>query len=242
MAKSCKVAIREALVHLGGEGTTEEVRDYIKSKYGSRWSDNTITTLMADLTFPGNPSSTIPLNERFLARIVLGRYRFRTEEEKMIKSSLRKKIQPRFKSTLTERVSKAPERIWDFDDIGKFRLVHHFNIPAIYTWGGNDRDRREDIRRYANVDFPHSSLNYEWYGFRIIVKRTLLGRDSDLDNVPKLIIDAFSGWQIDRDRSDYPQVELYKDDTVKWVRAIQVQSDFTHEQDRTEVWIFGKTT
>jgi len=61
-----------------------------------------------------------------------------------------------------------------------------------------------------------------------------------LENVPKLIIDAFSGWQIDRDRSAYPKVKIYKDDHLRWVRAIHVEGEFTHDEDDTEVWIFGK--
>jgi len=74
-ARKCKDAIREALLYYGGEGTIEQAKSYIKSKYGSKWKD--IGTTMADLTFPGSRSSTYSLNERFLERVGRGRYRLR---------------------------------------------------------------------------------------------------------------------------------------------------------------------
>ena len=102
MARTCKDAIREALVHLGGEGTTEEVKNYIKPKYGDRWEDNTITTLMADLAYPGNPSSNIPMNERFLIRIGRGKYRLRGKKEMEPTSlSLKEAGYSRIKTELT---------------------------------------------------------------------------------------------------------------------------------------------
>lgn len=245
MARTCKDAIREALVHLGGEGTTEEVRNYIHRKYGSKWKDNTITTLMADLTYPGNPSSTIPMNKRFLKKVGPQRYRLR-EKEEMKRSSSTKAIYPRIKKNLsnrkeTEIVSEGEiSGMLDFDNTREFKLVHHFHVSDIYTWGNRDVDRREEIRRSALKNFPKGPFNYEWYAFRITVRRNVSGRDLDLENVPKLIIDAFSGRQINRDRSEYPEVEIYKDDTIRWVRAIQIDGQFTYKDDHTEVWIFGK--
>jgi len=128
----------------------------------------------------------------------------------------------------------------NLDDAERFTLIHHFRIPAIYTWGDRDIDKREEIRRIALKNFPARPFDYEYYGFRIKVKKKKFGRDFDLENVPKLIIDAFSGWQIDRDRSAYRQVEIYKDDTMRWVRAVQIEGGFTNDKDNTEVWIFGK--
>lgn len=78
-ARKCKDAIREALLHFGGEGTIEQVKSYIKSKYGFKWKD--IGTTMADLTFPGSRSSTYSLNERFLERVGRGRYRLRGKKQ-----------------------------------------------------------------------------------------------------------------------------------------------------------------
>jgi len=130
--------------------------------------------------------------------------------------------------------------MWNFDDPKEFVLIHHFHISAIHTWGDKDKDKREKIRRSALRNFPRGPFDYEWYGFRIKVKRGVLGRDLDIENVPKLIIDTFSGEQIDRDNSIYNQMRIYPDDTLKYVRAIQVEGDFTYDEDNTEVWVFGK--
>jgi len=129
-------------------------------------------------------------------------------------------------------------RMFSFDDSKEFVLVHHFNIPAIYTWGDKDRDKREKIRRNALKKFQKKRS--KWYGFRIKVQRSMLGRPLDIENVPKLIIDAFSGEQIDKDKSSYPKVRLYPDDVLEHVRAVQIEGKFSNNRDNTEVWIFGK--
>jgi len=129
-------------------------------------------------------------------------------------------------------------RMHNFDDSKEFELVHHFNIPAIYTWGDNDRAKREKIRRNALKDFQ--TKRFKWYGFRIKVQRSMLGRPLDIENVPKLIIDAFSGEQTDKDKSSYPMVRLYPDDVLEYVRAVQIEGKFSDNRNHTEVWIFGK--
>ena len=128
----------------------------------------------------------------------------------------------------------------NFDDTEMFSRINHFSIPAIFTWGNRDTEKREEIRQIALKDFPRGPSDYEWYGFRIRVRRKESRRDLDLENVPKLIIDAFSGWQMDRDRSKYLHVEIYRDDTMRWVRAIDIAGEFTQDQDETEVWISGR--
>ncbi len=97
----------------------------------------------------------------------------------------------------------------DFDDVNQFVLVHHFAIPTIYTWGDKYRDKRENIRKHSSKDFPEKPLRYKWYGFRIEVERSTLARPLDIENVPKLLIDAFSNWQISKDKSRYPELGLY---------------------------------
>lgn len=64
MAVTLKDVIKEAMEFLGGEGTIQQVRDFIESNYGPRWKD--VGVAMADLTFPGSRSSQYPLKERFL--------------------------------------------------------------------------------------------------------------------------------------------------------------------------------
>jgi len=129
----------------------------------------------------------------------------------------------------------------DFDDANQFLLVHHFVIPTIYTWGNKDRDKRENIRKYASRGFPDKLLRYKWCGFRIKVERSTLRRPLDIENVPKLVIDAFSDWQINKDKSRYPQLGLFPDDNFENVRAVYIDGVFIDsDTEKTEVWIFGK--
>ena len=128
----------------------------------------------------------------------------------------------------------------NFDDAKQFILIHHFNIPAIYTFGDKDRDKRENIRRNALKNFQKKPYRCKWYGFRIKVERSMFKRPLDIENIPKLIIDAFSSEQIDRDKSRYPRMKLYPDDTLEHIRVIQIEGKFSDNKDNTEVWIFGK--
>lgn len=131
--------------------------------------------------------------------------------------------------------------MWNFDDEKEFELIWHFEIPAAYTYGAKDRDKRERIRESAIRNFVKGPFNYKWYGFRIkVFHRELRGKERfDVGNVSTLILDAFSGEQIKKDESEYSDCALYPDDTLMYVRAIQIEGDF-NEINRTEVWIFGK--
>jgi hypothetical protein len=68
-------AIHEAMAALGGEAEARDVRAWVDARYPGRWAD--ITVQMADLTYPGNASSTYPVQHRFLERVERGRYRLR---------------------------------------------------------------------------------------------------------------------------------------------------------------------
>lgn len=68
-------AIREAMDALGGEADAREVKAWVDARYPEGWAD--ITVQMADLTYPGNTSSTYPPDQRFLERIARGQYRLR---------------------------------------------------------------------------------------------------------------------------------------------------------------------
>jgi hypothetical protein len=68
-------AIREAMLALGGEVSIRQVKDWIDTRYPGRWKD--ISTAIADLTYPGNQSSTYSMGQRFLVRTARGRYRLR---------------------------------------------------------------------------------------------------------------------------------------------------------------------
>lgn len=55
-AKTVAGSIKEAMVALGGDKFIEEVKQWIKARYGDKWKN--IATDMADLTYPGNNTST----------------------------------------------------------------------------------------------------------------------------------------------------------------------------------------
>ena len=129
----------------------------------------------------------------------------------------------------------------DFQDSKEFALIHHFKIPTIYTWGERERDKREEIRRSAIADFPSTPPRCQWYAFCIEVNRSSSERPLDIENVPKLIIDAFSNGIIQKDKSRYTKVNLYPDDDLRHVRAFQIEGRFNNDgRNDTEVWIFGK--
>ena len=68
-------AIREAMSDLGGEAEARDVKVWVEAHYPGRLAD--VTVDMADLAYPGNSSSTYPLDQRFLQRVRRGRYRLR---------------------------------------------------------------------------------------------------------------------------------------------------------------------
>jgi len=125
-------------------------------------------------------------------------------------------------------------------DPSEFELVLHFSFRQILTWGDNYKDKRDFIRRNALEEFPKYTKNYEWYAFLIKVRRNKLARPLDIENVPKLIIDAFSRRQIRLDKSVYPQVGIYDEDSLKYVRVLHVEGELANNEDNTEVWVYGR--
>lgn len=68
-------AIISAFQILGGERPIREIEDWVKRTYGYKWKD--FGTRMADMvpkSHGGNNSSTIPDNQRVLARVNRGIY------------------------------------------------------------------------------------------------------------------------------------------------------------------------
>ena len=62
----------------------------------------------------------------------------------------------------------------------------------------------------------------------------------DVDNVVKLVVDAFCRDEIVRDQSGYPELCLYEKDTIDVIRVIQVAGERTEGTDHTYVEIFGR--
>jgi hypothetical protein len=69
--------IRAALLSMGGEAAIRDVQEWARRSHPGAVTDSTISTAMADLANPGNPSSTYRLEARFLERTGRGRYRIR---------------------------------------------------------------------------------------------------------------------------------------------------------------------
>ena len=109
--------------------------------------------------------------------------------------------------------------------------VAHFSIPKVLTWGDPPKDRQYKnwIREIANIPQGMGD-DFEYFVFSIY---SVMGQSRrkkqgpDVENIPKLIVDAFTGI-------------LYVDDNLDYVRGVQVEAIFgLDEQEHTEVWIYG---
>ena len=109
------------------------------------------------------------------------------------------------------------------DDSSSFKLIHSFRLPRVLTWGDKDPEKREIIRDCASQRFKKPTFIYEWCGFRILVKRNRHARNIDIENVPKLIVDSFSGAILSKDNSKYKDLELYPDDDLRYVRIVHAE-------------------
>lgn len=112
--------------------------------------------------------------------------------------------------------------------------IAHFVLPRVKTWGGqDDAAYKEDVRETAML-VPEDVAEYDWLAFSI---RCVVGESRgryrrqtpDVENIPKLIVDAFSGLP-------------YPDDNLHYVRGVQVEAEWgPDEEERAEVWIYGWT-
>lgn len=75
--------------------------------------------------------------------------------------------------------------------------------------------------------------------FRLYVRKT--GKHGfDVENIPKLIVDAFARVQIERDRSEYPELAIYEDDKIESVGMVQVAGERCGDDDSTAIQIYGR--
>jgi Holliday junction resolvase RusA-like endonuclease len=110
--------------------------------------------------------------------------------------------------------------------------VTHFTLPRVQTWGRpDDAAYKEQIREAAALTASMAG-QYAWFVFCI---RGDLNESRgkwqhqvpDVENIPKLIVDAFTGL-------------LYPDDNLHHVRGVQVEANWVPDgQEQLEVWIFG---
>lgn len=111
--------------------------------------------------------------------------------------------------------------------------VAHFTLPRVQTWGSQkDSAYKELVRQAASIS-PELGERFSWFVFCI---RCVVGESRgrykrqvpDVENVPKLILDALTG-------------HLYPDDNLHYVRGVQVEAEWGHDEDEmAEVWIYGK--
>ena len=110
--------------------------------------------------------------------------------------------------------------------------VAHFDIPRVQTWGDGKKDAgyKELVRQCAGLT-REAGQGFAWFTFsiRCVVsqkRRRKLG--PDVENIPKLIVDAFTGL-------------LFPDDNLDYVRGVQVEAVFSPpEEEKAEVWIYAQ--
>ena len=112
-------------------------------------------------------------------------------------------------------------------------LVAHFNVPRVQTWGSrNDAAYKQQVREIAGINAAMRG-QYVWFVFCI---RCVVGQSRgrhqeqtpDVENIPKLIVDAFTG-------------VLYSDDNLNFIHGVQVEAEWGPDTvEHTEVWILGK--
>lgn len=133
----------------------------------------------------------------------------------------------------------------DLDDNNQYEKVVSARIDRAFTYGDTrpghtDIKKREEIRQAARMH-TDGIPECQWWAFRIIVKKAGQ-RAFDIENVPKLYIDAFCRKQIMRDRSCHMHLALYEDDTVDHVRVLEVRGErmTDRNEESTCVEIFAR--
>lgn len=110
--------------------------------------------------------------------------------------------------------------------------VTHFTVPRVQTWGRPDDAEYKKQVLQASALPTNAGESFEWFVFCI---RCIVGEGRglwerqvpDVENIPKLIVDAFSG-------------HLYPDDNLHYVRGVQVKASWgPDDQEKAKIWIFG---
>ena len=84
---------------------------------------------------------------------------------------------------------------WDMEDKAKYKKIIPFRMDDDFTYGNmsngkKDKDKREKIRAEAKKEtFALGYKGFNKFAFRIFVTKSK--RLFDIENVPKLIVDAF---------------------------------------------------
>jgi hypothetical protein len=126
--------------------------------------------------------------------------------------------------------------MWNLDDNKLYVPFIRIEVPRVFTWGSQDRSKREVVREVASRVFPLTKPAVDVWAFRIFFKRP---DKCDVDNVTKVIMDAFCAAQIERDASQYGSVGLYADDSASHVKMVQVAGVQEAGNAITIIEIFG---
>jgi HEPN domain-containing protein len=130
------------------------------------------------------------------------------------------------------------------DDNKEYKLFFEFEFPHVFSYadtrpGHTDKEKRNLIREYAFEKCPDSTPSNTCWAISISVeydkkKKRLI----DIDNIPKLIIDAFCKKQIRSDKSyKYKKLGLYDDDTIVHINLLEVKGTLG-SRDSTKVQVF----
>lgn len=120
--------------------------------------------------------------------------------------------------------------MWNLDDASTYVRFYVRRLPFVYTWGQDDKSKRERIRSAVAEDFPTVKPVVAWWALRLLVRKHNAYR-FDIENTIKIIGDAFSADQLVRDQSPYTQRALYPDDTIKYLKIIQVADESIFGRD-----------
>lgn len=134
--------------------------------------------------------------------------------------------------------------MWDLGDRHIWQPVGSFKLPWASTYadtrpGRTDREKREQIRKVASTKLAAIPPDLVGWGFRIYIRKSGK-RPFDIENVPKLIVDAFCARQITRDDSRHTHLSLYPDDTIDHVVSLQVAGERVAGGESTLVEVFGR--
>lgn len=129
--------------------------------------------------------------------------------------------------------------MWNLEDEALYFKLLEVLVPYAFTWGHKDREKREAIRRAVASGFPGTVPEARWWAFRLYVRKA--GKQGfDVENIPKLIVDAFARVQIEKDRSEYPELAIYEDDKIASVGMVQVAGEQSEDDDSTAIQIYGR--
>lgn len=136
--------------------------------------------------------------------------------------------------------------MWDLHDERRYIPVARFDLPWAVTYadtrpGHTDLEKRERIREVASAAVSSIPPEAKQWAIRIFVRKAG-ARRFDIENVPKLIVDAFCRRQISADGSQFADLALYEDDTVDYVTCLQVAGERIDGPESTTVEIFACRT